>query len=67
MDITFRIDTNGLLNVFAKDVRTGNSENLTITSDDLNLPAEEMRRLIEEGEFQRERATVQARYTETQP
>ena len=51
IDVTFRIDTNGLLNVFAKDVRTGNSENLTITSDDLNLPAEEMRRLIEAGEF----------------
>ena len=39
-----------------KDVRTGNSESLTITQDKLNLPREEIGRLVEQGEFERERA-----------
>ena len=56
VDVTFRIDANGLLHVVCKDVRTGNSESLTITQDKLNLPREEIGRLVEQGEFERERA-----------
>ena len=56
VDVTFRIDANGLLHVFVKDVRTGNSESLTITQDMLNLPREEIGRLVEQGEFERDRA-----------
>ena len=56
VDVTFNIDANGILQVTAKDVRTGNSESLTITSDKMNLPKEEIARLVEQGEFDRERA-----------
>ena len=53
--MTFRIDVDGLLNVHVKDVRSGNSENLTVTQDKLNLPRDEIGRLIEQGEFERMR------------
>ena len=33
IDVTFKIDANGLFQAEIKDVRTGNSENLTITAD----------------------------------
>ena len=61
MDVSFRIDANGLLNVFAQDVRTGNSEGLTITSDQLNLPREEINRLVDIGEFERQRSMLMSR------
>ena len=65
VDVTFRIDANGLLHVFAKDVNTGNSEGLTVTNENLNLPREEIGRLVEEGEFARERATLMERFQES--
>lgn len=56
MDITFRIDANGLFSSVVKDKRTGNSESLTITADKMNLSSEEVARLVELGEFERQRA-----------
>ena len=55
VDVTFNIDANGILQVTVKDVRTGNTESLTIESDKMNLPKEEMARLVEQGNFERER------------
>ena len=55
MDVTFKIDTNGILVVTAKDVHLGHSKSLTITSDKLNLPKQEIARLVERGEFERDR------------
>ena len=63
--MTFRIDANGLLNVHARDVRTGNNEGLTSTNERLNLPREEIGRLVEEGEFARERLSLMTRYEES--
>ena len=65
VDITYRMDVNGLLQVCVKDVRSGNSESLTITRESLNLPREEIERLIEEGEFIRQRAAYLTRYLDT--
>lgn len=53
VDVTFRKDANGILQVTVKDVKTGNSESLTIQTHQLNLPAEEIGRLVEQGEFER--------------
>ena len=64
--MTFRIDANGLLNVFAKDVSTGNSEGLTITNEELNLPRAEIGRLVEQGEFERERARLLRNYQDAE-
>ena len=47
VDVTFRKDANGLLQVTVKDVRTGNSESLAIETHQLNLPADEIARLVE--------------------
>ena len=55
LDITFRKDANGILKVTVKDVRTDNTESLTIETHKSNLPAKEIIRLIELGEFERQR------------
>ena len=47
IDVTFNIDANGILQVTARDVRTGNAESLIIKSDKMNLPKEEISRLVE--------------------
>ena len=56
VDVTFKIDANGLFQAEIRDVRTGNSENLTITADKMNLPQDEINRLAEIAEFDRSRA-----------
>ena len=60
------MDANGLLHVDAQYVRTGKTESLTITRDGLNLKTEEITRLIDQGEFVRERAKLMLRYQESQ-
>ena len=55
VDVTFRIDANGILEVTARDKRSGNTESLTITADQMNLPKEEIQRLSEQAEFERDR------------
>ena len=42
IDVTFKIDSNGLFQAVIRDVRTGNCENLTITKDKMNLPSDEI-------------------------
>ena len=56
IDVTFKIDANGLFQADIRDVRTGNSESLSITADRMNLPQEEIRRLAEIAEFDRGQA-----------
>ena len=60
IDVTFKIDSNGLFQAVIKDVRTGNCENLTITKDKMNLPPDEIQRLAEQAEFDRDRAARRA-------
>ena len=56
INLTYKIDASGVLEVIAKDARDGHSQNLIITSDKMNLPADEIARLAAQGEFERERA-----------
>ena len=42
IDVSFRIDANGILEVTARDKRTGNEESLTIAKEELNLPQAEI-------------------------
>jgi len=54
IEVTFNIDANGILNVSAKDKTSGNEKNITITNDIGHFSKEEIARLIEEGEKNRE-------------
>lgn len=53
--MTYKIDANGLFKALIKDVRTGNSESLTITQDKMNLSTELIQQLSEQAQFERER------------
>jgi len=50
IEVTFEIDVNGILRVTAEDQGTGNSEEITITSDTGRLSEEEIQRMIVEAE-----------------
>lgn len=49
IEVTFDIDINGIVNVSAKDLGTGKSQNITITST-TNLSEEEIKRKVEEAQ-----------------
>lgn len=49
IEVTFDIDTNGILNVTAKDLATGREQSIVI-KDSTNLPREEIDRMIREAE-----------------
>jgi len=49
IEVTFDIDANGMLNVTAKDLATGNQQQITITAS-TKLPEEEKERMIREAE-----------------
>lgn len=49
IEVTFDIDANGIVNVSAKDLGTGKSQNITITSS-TNLSDEEIERKVKEAE-----------------
>jgi len=66
IEVTFSIDVDGILNVQAKDLGTGNLEQITITSDKDRLSEAEIKRMVKEAEEAAEedkrlRDTVQAR------
>ena len=42
IDVKFEIDANGLLKVTATTVSSGQSEELTVRSDTMNLPKEQI-------------------------
>ena len=49
IEVTFDIDANGIVNVSAKDLGTGNEQNITITSSG-NLSEEEIKKAMDEAE-----------------
>merc|ERR1719343_734642 len=50
IEVTFEIDSNGILNVGAEDKGTGQSEKITITNDKGRLSQEEIERMVQEAE-----------------
>ncbi|KAG1766210.1 Hsp70 protein-domain-containing protein [Suillus occidentalis] len=50
IEVTFDIDTNGILNVSASDKTTGKSNHITITNDKGRLSAEEIERMVSKAE-----------------
>merc|ERR1719149_573340 len=50
IEVTFEIDSNGILNVGAEDKATGSSEKITITNDKGRLSDEEIERMVKEAE-----------------
>jgi len=50
IEVTFEIDSNGILNVGAQEKSTGKKEEITITNDSGRLSQEEIERMIEEAE-----------------
>merc|ERR1719389_1628421 len=55
IEVTFEIDSNGILNVGAEDKGTGKAEKITITNDKGRLSQEDIERMVQEAEeFQEE-------------
>ncbi|KAK9867574.1 hypothetical protein WJX84_012145 [Apatococcus fuscideae] len=50
IEVTFEIDSNGILNVGAEDKGTGKREKITITNNKDRLSQEEIERLVQEAE-----------------
>jgi len=50
IEVTFEIDSNGILNVAAEDKGTGKAEKITITNDKGRLTEEEIERMVREAE-----------------
>jgi len=50
IEVTFEIDSNGILQVTAEDKGTGKKEEITITNDSGRLTEEEIERMIKEAE-----------------
>jgi len=50
IEVTFEIDSNGILNVGAEDKGTGKAEKITITNDKGRLTEDEIERMIKEAE-----------------
>merc|ERR1712070_619020 len=50
IEVTFEIDSNGILNVGAEDKDTGNVEKITITNDKGRLTEEQIEKMIKEAE-----------------
>jgi molecular chaperone DnaK len=53
IEVTFDIDVNGIVNVSAKDLGTGRSQNITITSSS-GLSSDEIEKMIREAELHAE-------------
>lgn len=49
IEVTFDIDANGIMNVAAKDLGTGNEQKITITAS-TKLPKEEIKRMVKDAE-----------------
>merc|ERR1712161_89407 len=50
IEVTFEIDSNGILNVGAEDKATGKAEMITITNDKGRLSEEQIEKMIKEAE-----------------
>ena len=54
VEVTFDLDANGILNVSAKDTRSGNSKNITIKNDKGRLSQKDIDRMVDEAERYKE-------------
>ena len=54
IEVTFDVDANGILNVYAKDQATGKENHITITDNSGKLSAEEIERMVQEAEQYKE-------------
>ncbi|KAI8608560.1 heat shock protein 70 family [Chytriomyces sp. MP71] len=64
IEVSFEIDTNGILKVSAHDKGTGKTEQITFTNDHPHLSADEIDRMVEEAElFAEEDRLVMERVT----
>lgn len=59
IEVSFDIDTNGILNVTAKDESTGKSNHITITNDGNRLSRDEIDRMVAEAENYKEEDEAQ--------
>merc|ERR1712093_312037 len=50
IEVTFQVDSNGILEVTAADKGTGKSEKITITSEKGRLSDDEIQRMVDEAE-----------------
>ena len=50
IEVAFDVDANGIMNIEACDKGTGNKQNITIKNDKGRLSAEDIERMIQEGE-----------------
>merc|ERR1719445_2271790 len=65
IEVTFEIDSNGILNVGAEDKATGKSEKITITNDKGRLTEEQIEKMIKEAEeFADEDKKVKERFAD---
>merc|ERR1712130_609835 len=51
IEVTFEVDSNGILNVGAEDKGTGKSEKITITNDKGRLTEEQIEKMIKDAEM----------------
>lgn len=49
IEVTFTVDTDGILHVSAKDKSTGKENSVTITNDKLNMGADDIERMVNEA------------------
>ena len=54
IEVGFDLDSNGILNVSAKDKSTGKSENITITNDKGRLTSDEIEKMVQDAEKYKE-------------
>ena len=54
IEVTFDIDVNGILNVFAKEISSGKTQQITITNEKGRLSKEEIERLVKDAEKNKE-------------
>ena len=54
IEVTFDIDANGIMNIEAQDKTSGNKKNITITNDKGRLSSEDIERMIQEAEQNKE-------------
>ncbi|XP_073817578.1 heat shock protein 68-like [Musca autumnalis] len=67
VDVTFDLDANGILNVAAKEMSTGNAKNIVIKNDKGRLSQDEIDRMVNEAEKyadedEKHRQRVEGRY-----
>jgi len=64
IEVIFEVDSNGIMNVTAKDQTTGKSEKITITNDKGRLSEEEIQKMVEKAkEMEAEDAKVLGKVT----